>query len=184
VSWAAVKQRAQEALRRDLQPGEHVAASAVVMSGPPRWGVAALLAVALALAAAGLAIIFGRQPGPVPVGPVIGLAPAVLLLGGMFLPRPMYVAVTDRRLICWQISRLGSAPRRLAFAVPLTGLRIVNYRSGKYGNSIRCETPGHKRIRLDTRRAGRKDFAQVEIALARSGAFTKLDPPWPAVLSS
>ena len=153
-------------------------------SNPSRWGAAAFLALALAMAAGGLAILFGRQPGPLTSGPVIiGLALPVLALGIQFLPRPMYVAVTGQRVICYRLSRLRSAPR-LVFAVPLVDLRIVNYRSGTYGGSMRCEVPGHKRIRLDASRAGRKEFAGVGMALARSGAFTKLDPPYPSIVNS
>ena len=183
MNRAAVNRRAEEALRHELHPGEHVAASAAVMSNPSRWGAAAFLALALAMAAAGLATLFG-QPGPLTGGPVIGLALPVLALGIQFLPRPMYVAVTGQRVICCRLSRLRSAPRRLAFAVPLADLRIVKYRSGTYGGSMRCEVPGHKRIRLDASRAARKDFAEVGMALARSGAFTKLDPPYPSIVNS
>jgi hypothetical protein len=68
--------------------------------------------------------------------------------------------------------------------VPLADLRIVNHRSGKYGSSVRYEIPGHKGIRLAVGRAGRKDFAGVDMALSRSGTFTKLDPPFPSMASS
>jgi hypothetical protein len=139
VNRAAVNRHAEEALRRELKPGEHVAASAAVTSNPSRWGAAAFLALALAMAAAGLATLFG-QPGPLTGGPVIGLALPVLALGIQFLPRPMYVAVTGQRVICCRLSRLRSAPRRLAFGVPLADLRIVKYRSGRYGGST--PTPG------------------------------------------
>jgi hypothetical protein len=81
----------------------------------------------------------------------------------------MYVAVTGQRVICCRLSRLRGAPGRLAFTVPLTDLRIVNYRSGTHGRSMRCEVPGHGRIRLGAGRAGRQDFTEVGIALARSG---------------
>jgi hypothetical protein len=184
VNRAAVKRRAEEALRRELQPGEHVVAGAAGTCDPSRWGTAALLAAALALAAAGLVSFAGPQPGLLS-GPLPGgLALPLLILGIHFLPRSMYVAVTDRRLICCRLSRLGSTPRQLAFAVPLADLRIVNYRSGKRESSVRCEIPGHKRIRLAVGRAGRNDFAGVDMALARLGAFTKLDPPFPSAASS
>jgi hypothetical protein len=56
----------------------------------------------------------------------------------------------------------------------------VKYHPGKYASSIQCEIPGHKRVRLNVGRAGRKDLDKVEEALSRAGAFAKLDPPWPA----
>jgi hypothetical protein len=90
----------------------------------------------------------------------------------------MYLVVTDRRLIGCGVSRLRGMPGRRAFAVPLADLRILSYRSGKYGASLRCGIPGRKPILLHWGRAGRTDFAEVEKVLARSGAFAKLDPPW------
>ncbi len=64
-------------------------------------------------------------------------------------------------------------------AVPLADLRVLNYRHGKFGASIRCEIPGGKPIGLHWGRAGRADSIQVEMVLARSGAFAKSDPPYP-----
>jgi hypothetical protein len=175
----ALKRRAEEALRHDLQPGERIAVGSAVTSDPSRWGAAALLVAALVLTAAGLANLVG----PLPAGPVIALALPIVGLGIQVLPRPMYVAVTGRRLICYRLSRLRSTPGRPAFAVPLAELRIVSYRSGKYGTSIRCEIPGRKPMMLHVGRAGRKDFAEVDMVLARSGAFAKLDPPYPSAES-
>lgn len=179
MNRVALKRQAEEALRHDLQPGERIAAGSAVTSSPSRWGAAAMLAVALTVTGAGLASLLGLMTA----GPVIALALPVLGLGIQFLPRPMYVAVTDRRLICCRLSRLRSTPGRPAFAAPLTDLRIVNHRSGKYGVSIRCEIPGRKPILLRVGRAGRKDFAEVDMVLARSGAFAKLDPPYPSAES-
>lgn len=172
----AVSRQAEEVLRRELQPGEHVASSAEVTSDPSRWAVAAFLALAIAVTAVGLASLFGPLPGLQAVGSAAPLLPLSIL----FLPRPMFVVVTSQRLICMRLSRFRREPRQLALAVPLAEVRVVKYRPGKYASSIQCEIPGHKRIRLNVGRAGRKDFDKVEEALTRSGAFAKLDPPWPA----
>jgi hypothetical protein len=176
MSKAAVRQRAEDVLRRHLQPGEHVAVSAAVTSDPPRSGVVILLIVAVALTAAGVAIMLGPLPG----GPVMLPVLPVLVMGIEFLPSPVYVAVTDRRQICCRLSRLRGAPGRLLFAVPLADLRVVGYRSGRHWSSIRCAIPGRKPIRLAASRGWHRDFAQVELALAGSGAFAGLDPPWPS----
>jgi hypothetical protein len=56
-------------------------------------------------------------------------------------------------------------------------VRVLNYRSGKSGASIRCQLPGRKPIVLH---AGRKDFTEVEMVFAYSGAFAQFDPPYPA----
>ena len=177
VGRTAVRRRAEEVLRDELQPGEYVASSAEVTSDPSRWALAAFLALAIAQVALGLVSIFG----PLPNSPAGGIA-APLCLGIVFLPRPMFMMVTSQRLICLRLSRFRRAPRQLAFAVPLANVRIVRYRPGKYASSIQCEIPGRKCIRLNVGRAGREDFAKMEEALARSGAFAKLDPPWPAEL--
>jgi hypothetical protein len=173
---AVLQRQAAEALRHDLEPGEHVAAGSAVIGDAPRWAVAAMLTLALTLTVAGLESLLG----PWQAGPGIAIGVPLLGLGTQFLPRPMYVVVTNRRLICIRMSRLRNTPRRPAFAAPLADLRILNYRSGNYGASIRCQIPGRKPIRLQVGRAGRKDFAEVEMVLARSGAFAQFDPPYPA----
>jgi hypothetical protein len=170
----ARKWQAEEALGRDLQPGERIAAGSLVTSGLSRRGFSALLAVYLVEVAAGLESLVG----PVQAGPVIVLASlASLGLSVWFLWRPpMYAAVTDRRLICCRLSRLRGTSWRPALTVPLADLRIVSYRSGKYATSVRYELPGRRPVRLS---AGREEFAGVDRALARAGAYAKLDPPYP-----
>ena len=59
-----------------------------------------------------------------------------------------------------------------------------SYRPGKYGTSMRCGIPGRKPIRPDVGWAGRKDFGEVEQALARSGAFTHPEPPGTSAASA
>ena len=176
MNRALLQRQAAEALRHDLQPGEHIAVGSPVTSDPSRWGMAALLTLAVTLTAAGLVSLLGMLPAQ----PATAILLPILGLGIQLLPRPMYVVVTNQRLICTRLSRLRNTLRRPAFAAPLADLRILNYRSGNYGASIRCQIPGHKPILLHVGRAGRKDFAEVEMVLARSGAFAKLDPPYPS----
>jgi len=175
VNRVTLKRRAEEALRDGLRPGEGIVAGSAVTSDPSRWGTAALVVAALAVTAGGLASLLG----PLPAGPLSALAVPVLFLGIQFLPRPMYIAVTDRQLICCRLSRLRNTPGRPMLVLPLADLRIVTYRSGRYGTSVRCEIPGRKPILLHASPAGRKDFAEVEMVLARSGAFAKLEPRYP-----
>ena len=176
----AVRQRAEEALSRKLQPGELMGAGVAVTSGPSRWGIAALLAAASASFAAGLADLLAAHPSPLLDGPVIGLALPVLGLCGYFLTRPGYIVVTTQRLVCLRLSRLRGRPGRLAFAVPLADLRVTSYRAGAHRSVIQCEIPGPRLIRLRVGRSGRQDFARVTGLLARSGALSRLDPPNPA----
>jgi hypothetical protein len=172
----ARKWEAEEALGRDLQPGERIAASSLVTSGLSGRGFAALLAVCLVQVAAGLESLLG----PLQAGPstALGFLASLAFLGlwFWFLGRPMYAAVTDRRLIYVRLSRLRGTPRRPALTVPLADLRIVSYRSGRFATSVLCEFPGRKPVRLQ---AGREEFAGVDKALARAGAYAKLDPPYP-----
>jgi hypothetical protein len=176
VNRMARNWQAEEALRRELQPGERIAAGSLVASGLSGKGFAALLAVCLVEVVAGLEGLVG----PVQAGPVTALASLASLtsvgLGVWFLWRPMYAVVTDRRLICCRLSRLRGTPRRPALTVPLADLRIVSYRSGKYATSVWCELPGRRPVRLS---AGREEFAGMDTVLARAGAYAKLDPPYP-----
>jgi hypothetical protein len=181
VSRATIRRNAEDTLRQLVQPGEQIVAGAAVTSDPSHWGIAGLGAAALALMVVGLAGLLGSQPSPLLGGLVVGLALPLIGLGSQFLARPMYVAVTDRRLICCRLSRLRSAPGRLAFAAPLADIRIANCRSGRFSSSVRCEIAGQKGIRLDAGRAWRQDFADVDMVLARSGAYTASDPPYPSV---
>ena len=176
----AVRRRAEDALSSKLQPGELIGAGVAVTSGPSRWGIAVLLAAASALFAAGLADLLALHPSPLLDGPVIGLALPVLGLCSYFLARPRYMVVTTQRLVCLRLSRLRGRPGRLVFAVPLADLRLTNYRAGAYRSVIQCEIPGPRRIRLRVGRSGRQDFAKVTGLLARSGALSRLDPPYPA----
>jgi hypothetical protein len=173
VNRMARKRQAEEALGRDLQPGERITARSLVTSGLSRRDSAALAAVWVVLAAAGIEGLLG----PLQAGPVTALASlASLGLGFWFLWHPMYAAVTDRRLICCPLSRLRGTARRPALTVPLADLRIVSYLSGKYATSVLCQFPGRRPLVLH---AGREEFAGVDTALARAGAFAKLDPPYP-----
>jgi hypothetical protein len=167
-------------LQAELEPGEHIVADMAATSDPSLWYLA-LLPVALAMVAAGLADLFGSQPVPRADRALSALAALILGLAIQFAGRPVYVAVTDRRLVCRRMSRVRRGPEHAIFEVSLADLRVASYRFGKYQSFIRCQGPGHQRIRLAVSRAGRGDFANFNVMLARSGAFASLDPPYPAV---
>ena len=176
MNTVARKRQAEEALGRDLQPGERIVAGSLVTSALSRRGLAVLVAVCAVQVAAGLEGLLG----PLQAGPVTALA-SLLSLGlsvwwVWFLCRPAYAAVTDRRLIFCRLSGLRGTPRRPALTVLLADLRIVNYRSGKYGTWVWCKFPGHRPVLLH---AGREELAGVDRALAHAGAYAKLDPPYP-----
>jgi hypothetical protein len=163
-------------LRRDLLPGEQIVVGSMVTSDASRWSAAVVGAFSLGLVAIGLLTLLG----PVSPGPLMAAALPAVGLGFRFLPRPMYVVVTNQRLICNRMSRFRGRPRRPSVAVPLADLRILNYRHGKFGASIRYEIRHGKPVVVHWSRARRADFARVEMVLACSGAFAKSDPPYPA----
>jgi hypothetical protein len=107
----ARKRQAEEALGRGLQPGERITAGSLMTSGLSRRDSAALAALWVVLAAAGIEGLLG----PLQAGPVTALASlaslASLGLSVWFLWHPMYAAVTDRRLICCPLSRLRGTAR-------------------------------------------------------------------------
>lgn len=177
----AIKRQAEDAIRPLLEPGERTRAGAAVACGPTRWGVVWVAAVALALIAEGLTGIFGPQSnllsGSLPA--VVGVLFPVLAIG--IAPRPMYIAVSDQRLIGLRLSRFGSAPGRLAFAAPLGEVRVTRSRSP---GSVRCEIRGRKRTRLNVEGPWRADFAEVTTALRYSGVLSEPGPFIPPAANS
>jgi hypothetical protein len=185
VRRTAIKRQAEEAIRPVLHPGERTRAGAAVACGPSRWKGAWLSAVALALVAEGLLGIFGPQPSLLSAGLLAAVGAGLPLLALLFASRPMYIAVSDQRLIGLRLSRLGGAPGRLAFEAPLADVRITGHRSGRSGNSVRCEIRGRKRTRLNVERSWFADFAEVTMALWHSGAMTEWDRlPYPTAANS
>lgn len=178
MNTVVLRRQTEDQLRRHLVPGEQVAAGSMVTSDPSRWGAAVWGVASLALGAVGVLILLGALPS----SPALTMAALALGWGVLYLPRPMYVMVTDRRLVCCRLSRFRRRPRGSVIAAPLHDLRIVAHRQGQFGASIRCEVPGRKPIVLHWSRASRADFARVEMILARSGAFAKDDPPYPPLI--
>ena len=182
---AAIKRQAEDAMRPVLQPGERVLAGAAVACGTSWWQGAWIGAVGLALVAEGLAGLFGPQPtllsGSLPAAVGVGFP---LLAAGLAY-RPMYVAVSEQRLIGWRLSRLGRTPGRLAFAAPMADIRITDHRRGRSGVSVRCEIRGRRRTRLNVHRSWYPDFAEVTTTLRHSGALTEWDlPRYPSAANS
>lgn len=143
AAWTgeAVLGQAGEALRRELQAGEYVAGGAVMTSDPPRWAVAAFLASAVALMAAGLAGLSGAGHGPV----AAGLATACLVGAGIeFVPPPVLVAVNQPAAALLAV--VAAAPH-----APAAGFR------GTAGGTAHCKVPAGQICELHpVRDAGRQ----------------------------
>lgn len=184
VRRTAIKRQAEDAIRPMLQPGEWTRAGAAVACGPSRWDGVWVAAVALALIAEGLVSLFGPQPNLLSGSLLAAVGVGFPLLAAGLAPRPMYIAVSDQRLIGLRLSRLGSAPGRLAFAAPLSDVRITDHRRGRSRSSVRCDIRGRKRTRLNVERAWYPDFAEVTTNLRHMGAMTEWDLPYPSAANS
>jgi hypothetical protein len=180
----AIKRQAEEAIQPRLHPGERILAGAAVACGPTRPGGAWVFAVAVALIAEGLLGIFGPQPSLLSSGLLAAIAAGLPLLAAVFVCRPMYVAVSDMRLIGVRLSRLGAAPGRLAFAALLADVRVTDHRSARSGSSVRCEIRGRRRTRLNVERSWHPEFAEVTTNLCHLGAMTEWDRPYPSAANS
>jgi hypothetical protein len=181
----AIKRQAEEAIRARLHPGEQIRAGTAVACGPARPGGACALAVAVALIAEGLLGIFGPQPTLLSSGMLAAVAAGLPLLTAVFACRPMYIAVSDLRLIGVRLSRLGGAPGRLAFTAWLADVHVTHHRSGRAWASVRCQIRGQRRTRLNVERSWRPDFAEVTTQLRHCGAMTEWDrPPYPSAANS
>jgi hypothetical protein len=173
---ALITRRAEDAIQAGLQPGERLLAGAALTAGPSPWNSLWVIAGAITLIAAALGGLFGRQF--ILPGAVLAAAGAAFPVAAIGLTcHPVYVAVSDQRLIGWRLTRFRRAPLRLAFAAPLAGLRITGYRTGRHGSSVRCEIPGQKSVHLHADRSGYAGFAELGMALRHSRAITDWDPP-------
>jgi hypothetical protein len=177
VRGTAIRQQAEDAVRRELEPGERILAGAAVASGPSRWNGAWVIAVSLALVAEALVGLFGPAPSLLSGGLVAVIAVGLPLLAMYLACRPMYIAVSDTRLIGLRLSRHAGTPRRVAFDGMLGEVRITNQRYGRYGGSVRCEIRGQKKTRLNVERSCYPEFAGVTAELRRCGALTEWDRP-------
>ena len=179
----AIKEQAEEAIQPRLHPGERIRAGAAVARGVP--GGAWVLAVAVALIAEGLLGILGPQPTLLSSGMLVAVAAGLPLLAAMFACRPMYIAVSDMRLIGVRMSRLGGAPGRLAFAAWLPDVHVTHHRSGRSGSSVRCQIRGQRGTRLNVERSWYPDFDEVTTQLRRCGAMPECDgPSYPSAANS
>ncbi len=183
---ARVKQRAGLWLYRVMWPGERIVAGVRAEAAPFQLPVLAIRLAALGLSLAWgvlatihLVVLLSSQqaPGPSPFMPFL-VVPAVLATQlSTWLVRPVFIAVTDRQVICYRLSFFDQQPSRLLFAVPLAEVRVTRYRQGRWFASLRCEAPeGGKvrRRRLTVARVWQPDLDAL---------LTALTPAEPATLS-
>ena len=172
---ARTKQQAGPWLYRVMAPGERIVAGVSAVDGPPVLALRIPLLV-LTLAAFTYATyrlvqaVHGELShgldGPFP----LGLLWVPLLLVN-FLNRPVFLAVTGQRVICYRLSFYDRQPLRLLFAVPLAEVRVTRYRQGRWLASLRCEAPEDgkvRRRRLTVARVWQPDLDALLAALNRA----------------
>jgi hypothetical protein len=178
-----IKQRVGPALYQVMEPGEEIMAGLLAIEGlPPLLD----LIVALPLVTFSLASIDTGRSG---FGVGVGLLGSLLTLATQFLRRPVFMAVTQRQLICYRLSRFGSEPVRLLFCAPLTAVRLTG---GGHGilrwKSVRYSGPGAegRPWRLNVYGNWREDLGEVMPALQVGGAAVEggHGHPWPPATST
>jgi hypothetical protein len=175
-----VKQRVGPALYQVMEPGDQIIAGTWAQTGPSP--LVDTLASLPFLAVWLHQIIAG---GPVP-DPGRGLLSLMTFLAdsavGGLLPlalliwrRPVFIAVTQRQLICYGLTRLTSEPARLLFTAPLAavrirpGLRVLGCRSVRYDGP----GAGQRPLRLSVSARWRHDLDQVLTAVQAGGAIVQ-----------
>ncbi|HYU14927.1 MAG TPA: hypothetical protein VEL05_02600 [Candidatus Acidoferrum sp.] len=140
--------RAVQFVLPELEPEERVFARSQATLGPSPWGflwLAVPLSIALNLArysgATGLVAY-----GPWVNGLLYGIALAVWML---FVQRPGFVVLTDRRLLFVRASVLGRVPLRLVLAVPRADYRITDQGEGWTAAFVILRDRRGKRLRLN-----------------------------------
>lgn len=160
-----IKREVGPALCKVMEPGEQVIAGTWAMAGPGPWldmfGVVPFIAFEVAR------ITAGAGPG------AWSFVPSLVPLALLVWRRPMFVAVTERQLICYRLSRMTSEPVRLLFCAPLLAVRVTSLgRSAPRSASIRYDGPGAegRSLRLNVTGRWRQDLDEVLTALHARGA--------------
>ena len=150
-----------------MEPGDEIMAGLLAKTGLPPLldSIAVLAPVAVAFA--------GIIPGGSMTFIWAGSLPSLATIAIPFLRRPVFVAVTQRELICYRLSRIRNKPVRLMFRAPLTLVRLTGTsRSVLRWRSVRYSRPGAERrmLRLNVYGAWRADLAEAVTALQVGGA--------------
>jgi hypothetical protein len=169
-----IKGRIGPALYSAMEPGDDVVAGVLAEagSGPRLDLLAGLIAVSMAivgvydLSGSGLSRIAGLDFGTMNL--IVWLLTALTFVAR----KPVFVAVTQRSLICYRVSRLGRSPVQLLFRVPPSSVRITGSGRGLLRSSVRYSGPGagENGLRLTVLRFWRGDLDEVLTTLQLAGA--------------
>ena len=161
-----IKREVGPALYKVMEPGDQIIAGTWAMAGPTPWLDTLVAVPFIAFSVAGFTT--GASPSP-----LWGVTPSLVPLVLLVWRRPVFVAVTERQLICYRLSRMTNEPVRLMFCAPLLAVRVTSLgRSGPRSTSIRYDGPGAEKrsLRLNVIGRWRQDLDEVLAALHARGA--------------
>lgn len=162
-----IKREVGQALHKVMEPDDRIVAGTWAAAGPGPW--LDILAIAGFFVLEMAALRMGASPGPLweMTGPAIPMAT-------YFWRRPVFVAVTERQLICYRLARITNDPLGPRFCAPVPTVRMTAL-SGRLAPwwSIRYDGPGAERrgLRLNLPPTWRRDTGDVLDALYQRGAY-------------
>jgi hypothetical protein len=169
---STVKRKVGPALYQVMEPGDQIIAGTLAMSGIGPWLEMLFLPLAILILALSLAVF---SDGATPVWS--GMA-ALLTLVRLATRRPVFVAVTQRQLICYRMS-WNYEPVRLSFCAPLPTVRVTSLRRpAPRWRTVRYDGPGADKgsLRLNVFGGWRPDLDEVLAALQAAGARVTVSP--------
>lgn len=167
VRRKAIKLQAEPALREVMEPDDEIMAGMLAMVGLPPLTETAVGLPFIVLSFA--SIDAGRNILVV----WITLLGSWLTLAISLRRRSVFVAVTQRQLICYRLAKFGGGPVRPLFCTPLAAVRITGTgRRTLNWKSVRYLGPGAKDrgMRFYVYGSWLKDLAEVLTALETGGA--------------
>lgn len=183
VRRSTIKLAVGPALYNVMEPGDQIIAGTWAMAGPGPWLdlLGAVVGVAGVALAAGLA---GIKTGA-GLGALMAVAPTLVSAVMQFRRWPVFMAVTQRQLICYRLSRTKNAPARLLFCAPPVTVRMTRLRRTMPGSKpIRYDGPGAegRSLQLNVAWPWRRDLDEVLAALQAQGASVAGPPSAPTPL--
>ena len=172
VRRSTIKLQVGPALYKIMEPGDQIIAGTSAMTGPGFW-LDMLGAVAGVVAAVIGVRLAGIMTGPIPGLVVAGAAPGLLSAVVSSCRKPVFVAVTQRQLICYRMSRMTNRPARMLFCAPLVAVRVTCLgRRTPLWRAIRYDGPGAegRSMRLNVVWLWRHDLDEALAALHARGA--------------
>jgi hypothetical protein len=179
VRTEVIKRRVGPALYQAMEPGDQIIAGTFAMSGySPSWDALAAVPT-IAGGVAGLLGLFSNYAAS-PGSSVLGVGLGAFIMSSVQLQRrQVFMAVTQRQLICYRLTRVGYEPTRLLFGVPLASVRMSSLgNSALRWRSVRYSGPGagDRGLRLNVHGRWRKDLDEVLAALQAGGAAVEGTP--------